>query len=278
MSPVRARLKGLLPPPLVEWSTRLERLLRPSKRAAYQLQAERQWATELIRIRSDNTVLAGPFAGLKYVNIQKWSSVTPLLLGTYEQELFPIISSWDDHPPGFLVDVGCAEGYYAVGLAVRYPELRVVAFDTDEDERKLCLEMAQLNGVADRLSVFGECTPEYLEQILRSSNHSILIMDCEGCEAVLLNPALVPALRSTEIVVELHDFCSPHVSDLICERFGVTHKVSVVEAKERTEVPDIIQDLPPHLQRFVVDEHRPRLPRPMSWAHLVPTTARDNGL
>jgi hypothetical protein len=37
-------------------------------------------------------------------------------------------------------------------------------------------------------------------------------MDCEGCEAVLLDPALVPALRTTEVVVELHDFCSPHVS------------------------------------------------------------------
>jgi len=278
MTPVRARLKGSLPRPVVEWGTRLERLLRPSKRATYHLQAERQWATELIRIRSDNAVLAGPFAGLKYVNIQKWSSVTPLLLGTYEQELFPIISSWDDHPPEFLVDVGCAEGYYAVGLAVRYPGLRVVAFDTDEDEQKLCLEMAQLNGVADRLSVLGECTPDYLEQILRSSNHSILIMDCEGCEAVLLDPALVPALRTTEVVVELHDFCSPNVSDLICERFGATHRVSLVEAQERTEVPDIIQDLPPHLQRFVVSEHRPPLPRPMSWAHMVPMTATDDGL
>ena len=101
MSPVRARLKGSLPHPLVEWGTRLERLLRPNKPAAYNLQAERQWATELIRIRSANTVLAGPFAGLKYVNIQKWSSVTPLLLGTYEQELFPILSSWDDHPRNF---------------------------------------------------------------------------------------------------------------------------------------------------------------------------------
>jgi hypothetical protein len=278
MSSLRARLKGLMPGPLTEWGTRLERLLRPSKRAAYHLQAERERATELIRIRSDNTVLAGPFAGLKYVNVQKWSSVTPLLLGTYEQELIPIISSWDDHPPELLVDVGCAEGYYAVGLAVRYPGLRVVAFDTDEDEQKLCQEMSQLNGVADRLSVRGECTPECLEQILRSSSHSILIMDCEGCEAVLLDPTLVPALRTTEVVVELHDFCSPHVSDLICERFGVTHKVSLMEAKERTEVPDIIQDLPLHLQRFVVDEHRPRLPRPMSWAHLVPTNATYDGL
>jgi hypothetical protein len=51
-----------------------------------------------------------------------------------------------------------------------------------------------------------------------------------------------------------------------------------MEAKERTEVPDIIQDLPLHLQRFVVDEHRPRLPRPMSWAHLVPTNATYDGL
>ena len=102
-------------------------------------------------------------------------------------------------------------------------------------------------------------------------------MDCEGCEAILLDPSRVPALRTTEVVVELHDFCSPHVSDLICKRFAATHRVSLVEAQERTEVPDIIQDLPPHLQDFAVSEHRPRLPRPMSWAHLVPTSATNDG-
>jgi hypothetical protein len=52
-------------------------------------------------------------------------------LGTYEQELHGVIEKAMESHPKFVLNIGCAEGFYAVGLAIRLNDAQVFAADSD---------------------------------------------------------------------------------------------------------------------------------------------------
>ena len=66
----------------------------------------------LIKIWGSGKVLSGPFKGLK---MRQKFPTKPMLLGVWEKELSFIWDSLGNQR--FIVDVGAAEGFYAVGLA-----------------------------------------------------------------------------------------------------------------------------------------------------------------
>jgi len=70
---------------------------------------------------TNRTVASGPFRGMRYVARAYHSAYHAKLLGTYEMELHGIVEELCRETPGIIVDVGAAEGYYAVGLAMRLP-------------------------------------------------------------------------------------------------------------------------------------------------------------
>jgi len=182
--------------------------------------------------RLGSAVATGPFMNMIYRVDAVGSSALPKLIGSYESELHPMIRQLTDSKFNTIVDVGCAEGYYAVGLALLMPEVsHVYAFDTDPIAREECRKLAQANGVGERVVIKGECRAEYLDEILAPL--SLLIMDCEGCEEFLLDLSLVPNLRSTTIVVECHDFIVPQVSLRIAERFRDTHSIENIRSEDR---------------------------------------------
>ena len=59
-------------------------------------------------------VIHGPFEGLQYPDARSsGSSLLPKLIGSYEHELHEIINDALGQSYTDLVDIGCAEGYYA---------------------------------------------------------------------------------------------------------------------------------------------------------------------
>ena len=124
-------------------------------------------------------VQGGPFAGMRYVKGAAGSAYLPKLVGSYEDELADFFGRVLSTEYDVAVDVGAAEGYYAVGLAMRLPGQPLVhAFDSDPYARALCAGMAALNGVADRVVVHGACNPESLRTRLRG--RALLVCDVEG--------------------------------------------------------------------------------------------------
>src|SRR2546423_12652663 len=127
------------------------RLAPQSLKSRHQRWRERRLVRRIARVnvlyreRHDPVVRAGPFAGLRYPDnlIQ-----IPKLLGTYELELHPAVERLIASRPTTVVNVGAAEGYYAVGLARRLPDARILAFDIDERSQEHCRRLAALNGVA----------------------------------------------------------------------------------------------------------------------------------
>ena len=77
-------------------------------------------------------VLHGPFAGMDYTSEASEGGLAPRLLGTYEAELHPALAAVAARGLQLIYDVGCAEGYYAVGLARAVPGARVRAYGVAE--------------------------------------------------------------------------------------------------------------------------------------------------
>jgi hypothetical protein len=215
-------------------------------------------------------VQGGPFRGMRYLpqlttgDALLRHAVVPKLLGCYEAELHDTLMCVFGKRYQRIINVGCGEGYYAVGLALRMPEVSVFAFDVDSGERALCREMALANGVADRVEIRGECTVEELRAL--ASGESLVVCDCEGCELTLLRPDLVPGFHTCDVIVEMHDCVDPTISRTISARFAATHEVAILPKIDRDpETYPALGGLTPYQRRLAVSEFRWG---PLQWAFL----------
>ena len=102
-------------------------LYRPVRRT-YQWQGERRFQRRYRRLVGQITAKAGwqvqtgPFTGMHYIEEARSSALLPKLLGTYEDESpIPTLEAFLAAAVPHRDRHGCAEGYYAVGLARRMP-------------------------------------------------------------------------------------------------------------------------------------------------------------
>ena len=102
------------------------------------------------------TVLSGPFEGMKYGSVISQCSLHyPKLLGSYESELHPWIQQVRDCTYEIVVDVGAAEGYYAVGIARLMPATKVIAYELDPGAREQLKKLASLNGLSRQVEILS---------------------------------------------------------------------------------------------------------------------------
>ena len=136
----------------------------------------------------------------------------------------------------------------------------------------MCRDMAKRNGVSERVQVRGTCTAKDLDDLI--IDRTLVISDCEGFEVELLDLTRAPALATTDLIVELHDFVDPTISATIIERFAPTHNIEIVDARPRnpSDYP-ILATLTPKFQRFTLNEGRPTEPHPMQWAVITSSHA-----
>jgi precorrin-6B methylase 2 len=215
----------------------------------------------------DLTVANGPFKKLRYPSAQSvGSTLLPKLNGSYESELHPVLDELLGNGYTNIVDVGCAEGYYAIGFAMRLPHAEVHAFDTDSNARQLCAEMARLNGVADRVHIGDFCN----EEVLRSTPlrvRALIISDCEGYEGSLFNRQLAEFLVEHDVIIETHDFIDIELSARMRGAFAKTHRIRSIKSVDDIEKAHTCHDpalahLSTRDKYLILREQRPAI---MEW-------------
>lgn len=211
-------------------------------------------------------ILGGPFAGMEYVSQAAEGALIPRLLGVYESELHPHLQQMIAAGLDCIVDVGCAEGYYAVGLARMAPQVRVFAHDIDPAARAACADLAARNGVADRVEVGGEFSPADFEAF--AGRRVLVIVDAEGAEVDLLQPEVSPALARMSLIVETHDLYRRGALATMMERFSPTHDIVRVDQQPKTfDMPAWLQELSHLDQLLAVWEWRAQ---PTPWLVMRP--------
>lgn len=187
--------------------------------------------------RSGSVVLGGPFKGMSFgVRVAEGAEITRLL-GAYEAGLIPVIETIIASAPDVIIDIGSAEGYYAIGLARRLPGCRILARDIDPAAREKCRTMAEANGVGDRVEIGGAFG--HADFDLCASARSVVICDIEGAEDALLDPVLAPGLLQADILVETHIDKTSDLDHKIARRFEATHRITRIGRKlDDSGLPD----------------------------------------
>jgi hypothetical protein len=226
----------------------------------------------ILRNAGGPIVRGGPFDGMRFTTDCRWPWFPTYLTGAYEAELHDALERFIDSEPDIIVDVGCAEGYYAVGLALRLPRAHVYAYDIDQHGRDTCSAVAAANGVADRVTVREACTLDDLRELCGPS--TLILMDCEGAEVELFNPSEVPALAQTHAIIELHHFIDPSIPTTLEERAQANHDVDFVTASIRNSRPPVAESVLKGFNErdrlWILDEERLRTTDPMRWLVATP--------
>lgn len=118
-----------------------------------------------------------------------------------------------------------------MGLLKALPQLRAHAFDPSPSARRLCLRLAETNAVSQRLSVHSRTTTSRVKRLVETE--CVVLCDCEGCELEIFQDTLVHALRSSIVVIELHEPQRPGVSVTLQRRFERSHVTSTIFAGAR---------------------------------------------
>jgi hypothetical protein len=190
----------------------------------------------------------GPFKGMRLPDIDAFGwdrDHVPKLLGFYEAELHTAIYHTLAQNHDCVVNVGCGDGYYAVGYALSLATAKIFAFDTDPGAQKLCRACAEENGVLDRVQVGGSIDAFMLQNLLVKWKKPLLLVDCEGCEFYLMRPDSVPQLRYASFIVECHNFAQPKIVSTLVERFRETHKITLISEGPRN----------PNCSKFLRNRH-----------------------
>jgi hypothetical protein len=175
---------------------------------------------------NNSIVFNGPFQGMKYVNKSFGSDYLSKLIGSYEEHLqdwvYEIINNKKYNN---IFNIGCAEGYYACGFALKLPNSKIFAYDINNLALELLSENIRLNNIKN---VFYDnlFTKDTLSVNL--SKGDLLFIDIEGGENDLLDIKKCPILKSVDIIVESHDCFVPNLTEKLINRFCFTHKIKII--------------------------------------------------
>lgn len=270
---------AVLSTPVVRQIYRLYRKLPFAARAPLRCAARpvRSAITAALRATTGGRVFAGPFRGMALAS----SANTPhayagFLAGTHEIELVELLERVVARRYASIINVGAADGYYAVGLARRLPESHIVAFESDGALHPHLRKVARLNGIEPRITIHGHCGVVELTRALEASSRpTFILIDIEGGEVEVLDPARVPQLRGVDMMIETHDGYVRDCTRTLLSRFSATHFVERVRGRPRS-LSDFPAELLPLARRVLpgtlvamIDEGREI---PQDWLFL---TARN---
>lgn len=229
MNPINPHIKRAADALLPAW---LFVTIQSIRSRNHQKQLHREWGVEQATNEMINEyglrVLHGPFRGMRYPKSSLASrDGIPILFATYELELHPVIEEVASKRYDRIIDVGCAEGYYAVGLAIR-TGTSVFAFDCEPRERFHLRQMARLNKVTDLIHAGSWCSGRILDRLTRG-RRCLVISDCEGYELKLFQGTVLSALKDCDCIIELHETVpGTDVRSTMLKRFRSSHSAKVI--------------------------------------------------
>jgi len=226
----------------------------------------------LMAVSPSLTVKHGPFKGMRYpAKSAIGSALFPKILGSYERELHPALERVCLNEYSEVINIGCAEGYYAVGLAMRIKGVKVFAYDTNSEAIDLCKKMAQMNNVAERLITGSFCDAKTL-QLIPFTRKTLIISDCEGFEKYLFTKTTVLFLTHHDLLIEVHDFIDIEISSMIRKRFQNTHSITAIQSidditKAHSYDYEELGGYSLAERRMLLAEYRPQI---MEWFYMTP--------
>jgi len=159
----------------------------------------------LLRLHGER-VAYGRFKGLKIRKDVWWGrySLSSKILGVYEEHVLDALFDLQPSVNGPFVDIGAADGYFAIGAVVSGLCDTVYAYEISEKGRERLASNAAANGCAGKVRIEAEANFESLSALMKKHEQALLLIDIEGCEFDLLDERMLDLLKSCSLIVELH--------------------------------------------------------------------------
>lgn len=256
------------------------------QRAASEEQKE-AWRKETIRERQarisrevfdkcNSTVQRGLFKGLKLGPNPWWGGLDlgSQCLGYYEQEILELISELPDESTKIFIDIGAADGYYAVGMLLSKKAEKCICFETSALGQAAIRDAWILNGAPGELEIYGLASQTALLSLPELENRKTLVLiDIEGGEFDLLTEAVINKLADSIVIIEVHEWETDFLTnyEALIYRLRKKFNLFTIPRINKKVVDDAnLRDFTDDNRQLLVSERRPSN---MRFLFLTPTNS-----
>jgi hypothetical protein len=152
----------------------------------------------------------GAFQGMRLSQISGWgrADLASMLLGMYEMEVVQYLANLPNRARENFVNIGAAEGYFAIGMLHAELSMRTICFEMSETSREAIRDCSSLNRVDQNLTLFGLADENFLDQLEQVDDfeyhNSVFLFDVEGAELQILTDEGFRRMARANIVIETH--------------------------------------------------------------------------
>ena len=198
-----------------------------------------------------STVQYGPLKGYSIPNSSHWGRLArpAMLLGLYEIEVIKKLCEYAKEREIF-IDIGAADGFFAVGAVSSNIFKKSIAFEINENGRKVIAESARKNQVESFVQIHATFNLNTVDDDFKKIlPNSVILIDIEGAEFTLLTEEMIDRLNGAVLVIELHDFffsdgnlLKKKLIDQLSEKFDVQIIHGGARCVPRSEFLDALSD------------------------------------
>tara|TARA_X000000950_G_scaffold286932_1_gene397352 strand:- start:2868 stop:3704 length:837 start_codon:yes stop_codon:yes gene_type:complete len=245
-------------------------------RSKYFFHSYRKSFNKIIYSKFKGLVTYGPFKGMYISSNTQWNNfdIVPKLLGTYErhiqEEIINIINKKNKN--SIFIDIGAADGFYAVGVSMQKKIDKTIAFEINSKSKDILILNALRNNVRNKIKIFDKASKNLIFKHLNYKDNFIILIDIEGAEYDLLDKNILEKLSQIrlEIIIELHEFTDDQKlksSELIQNSAEFFRCKFIKPMLIDNNKFDILNSCPDDMRYISFSEKRPAL---MRWIRLTP--------
>tara|TARA_Y100000996_G_scaffold383606_1_gene339691 strand:- start:159 stop:989 length:831 start_codon:yes stop_codon:yes gene_type:complete len=239
-------------------------------RADIVVEKKRRDLSKKISTKFNYTVQQGPFKNMILSKKQYWGigDNGKKILGLYEKEIQDLIVEIQEKKQyKTLIDIGGADGFYAVGSVVNNLFQECLVFETSNKGRESISNNAKLNNVEDMISIQGIATESAVLDLPRDINQSLILCDIEGGEFELFSSKLLEKLYPSNIIIEIHKRSKKDEIDLekrISKLFTIK---KIIQNPKSLHIFDELKNFNDNNRSLLLSEGRSYV---QEWWHVTP--------
>jgi tRNA G46 methylase TrmB len=219
---------------------------------------------DLVFEKTNGVVQNGLFKNLKYS--EKRERLYSKILGIYENQLQIFIKDAILKKPDLVINIGCGDGYYGLGLAKLLPNTKCILVDKNDKE----LDRSNKNALANNIQnadFMLDIDHEQLSALVANHNNPFIIIDIEGDEIQLLDTYKYKNLSKCTLLIECHDFMYNNITNLLVSRFASSHKIYMISDCEKYIMDEFLNEISLDDKLILQSEGRPDN---MKWLYMTP--------
>jgi hypothetical protein len=185
----------------------------------------------------NGTIQYGPFKGLKLTSNTWWggNDLGSMCFGLYEKELLEFLTSDSLIERDTFVDIGAADGYYAIGMLKSNRVKKALCYELSPEGRNTINLNWKINNQPGEIEVKGDVFIDFKSSINTIDlKKSIVLIDIEGAEFSFLDIEVLGTLKDAIIAIEIHNWI-PNFIDVYSKFLKDVNEFFDIEILDRKE-------------------------------------------